>query len=75
VDLQTLGKLVVIGGISLLVAGGLLWLLGGLGIRSLPGDLHFGGQGWGCFLPITTSILLSIILTLLLNLILRFMGR
>jgi hypothetical protein len=74
-DLQTLGKFVIVTGAAILLAGALLWLFGRLGLGSLPGDVRLGGQGWSCFLPITTSILISLLLTLLLNLLLRFFSR
>jgi len=74
-DLQAIGRLIAILGVAMVLAGGLLWLGGRLGLGSLPGNLHLSGQGWSCFVPITLSILLSIILTLLLNLVLRFFSR
>ena len=77
-DLQQLGKLLVVVSLGLALTGGALWLLGkaGLGtsLGSLPGDLKIQGEGWSCFVPITTSILLSLLLTLALWLIGR-MGR
>ncbi len=71
-DLQTLGKFVVLMGISLAIVGVALWFGGRLGLGSLPGDLKLSGEGWSCFAPIATSIVLSLLLTLVLNVILRF---
>jgi len=70
-DLQTLGKILALVGGAVVLFGLLLWLGGRLGIGSLPGDVRFEGDGWSCFLPITTSILLSLLLTLVLNLLWR----
>ncbi len=73
--MQTLGKIVVALGLALVLAGLLLWLGGRLGLGTLPGDLHFSGEGWSCFVPITTSILLSVLLTLVLWALFRFFGK
>jgi hypothetical protein len=43
-----------------------------LGLGSLPGDIRIQREGFGCFIPIASSIVISIVLTLLLNLFLRF---
>lgn len=58
-------------GAVLLIAGGLIYLLGKLGLGPLPGDLAFRKGNVRIFIPLGTSILLSIILTILLNILLR----
>ena len=66
--------LVVLG--LVLVALGLLWpLVKKLGLGHLPGDLHFGGEGWSAHILLGTSLVLSIVLTLLLNLVFWFLDR
>ena len=62
----------------LLIAGGLLALVGGLvlfadklGLGRLPGDLVWRRKGVTVHFPLVTSIVLSVILTLLMNLFLR----
>jgi len=70
-DLQTLGKLLAVAGVAVVLLGLALWLGGRLGLGSLPGDLRLGGDGWSCFVPITTSVVISLVLTLVLNLIWR----
>ena len=66
--------LVILG--LVLVALGLLWpLVKKLGLGQLPGDMHFGGDGWSFHLLLGTSIVLSIVLTVLLNLIFWFMSK
>lgn len=74
-DLTTLGRWIILGGLGLLVVGGAIWLAGRLGIPlgRLPGDIRIQGDGFSCFVPLATSLLLSIILTVLLNLFLRRM--
>lgn len=69
--IETLGLVLLALGVGLAVLGLLLVVGGRFGLGSLPGDLRFGGEKWGCFVPITTSIVISLILTLLLNLLLR----
>ena len=74
-DFQGIGKVVAMLGVALVALGGLMWLGGRVGLGSVPGDLRFGGEGWSCFVPITTSIMLSILLTLLLGLLWRLFGK
>lgn len=70
--MQQMGLMLLAFGALLLVIGALMWLGGRLGLGRLPGDLRFGGEGWGCFVPITSMLLISLILTLLINLIGRW---
>lgn len=74
-DLQGIGKLVVIAGIALAVLGLVIWFGGRLGLGSLPGDLRFGDDRWGCYVPIGTMIVLSLVLTIVVNLLLRLFNR
>ncbi len=74
-DLQTLGKTILLLGAGLVLFGAVLWMGGRLGLGSLPGDIRLQGEGWSCFLPITTSILISVVLTLLLNLVWRMWNK
>ncbi|MDO8848468.1 MAG: DUF2905 family protein [Coriobacteriia bacterium] len=74
-DLQTIGRIIQIAGISMLVLGALLWLGGRMGLGTLPGDIRLNGAGWGCYVSIATSILLSLLLTVVLNLLLRFFNK
>jgi len=61
-------------GLILVVAGGVILLLGRLGISfgSMPGDLTWRRKNVTVFFPLGTSILLSILLTLLFWLFSRF---
>ncbi len=74
-DLQGLGRFLLVIGATIALLGLLLWLgsrfLPWLG--RLPGDIQIRGQNVSCFFPLATSILLSIILTLLLNVIVRLL--
>jgi hypothetical protein len=63
---RELGRvLMVIGGV-LLLAGIALTAFGGLGLGRLPGDFVYRRGNFTFFFPLATSILLSIVLSLLL---------
>lgn len=71
-DLQTIGKYLLLMALAFAVAGGLFVLGGRLGLGSLPGDVRIQRDNFGCYVPIAASILISLVLTLLLNLLLRW---
>jgi hypothetical protein len=60
----------IITGLILPFAGGMLWLAWRLGLPlgRLPGVLHFKGKRWAVVIPIVTCLLLSLLVTVLLNL-------
>jgi hypothetical protein len=66
-----LGRLLMIAGGILLVAGVVLSLLGRAGIGRLPGDVVVERGSFTLHVPIVTSILLSLLLTGLLWLLRR----
>ena len=72
--MTAVARLLVKLGVGLIVAGGLVYLLGRLGISlgNMPGDLAWRRKNVTVFFPIGTSILLSILLTLLFWLFSRF---
>lgn len=74
-ELTGLARWLVLAGLILLVAGGTLWLFGriGLPLGRLPGDLRFETDGFGCFIPLASMLILSVLLTLALNLIARLL--
>jgi len=74
-DLQGIGKILLLIGTAIALIGGLLWAGSKLGLGSLPGDLRFGREDWGCYLPIATSIILSLLLTVLLSVLWRWFGK
>lgn len=71
-DFQGFGRILVLLGISLAIVGGLMLVLGRLGAGSLPGDIRIQSSGWGCYIPILGSIVLSILLTIVVNVLLRW---
>jgi hypothetical protein len=70
--MESFGKVLVIAGIALALAGALLWSGFGKGwLGRLPGDIHIERDGSGFYFPIVTCILISVILTILLNIFRR----
>lgn len=75
-ELGTIGKLLMIAGISLVVLGGLVWLLSRAHfLGRLPGDIRIERPGFTCLIPLASSIILSILLTILLNIVVRLLNR
>jgi hypothetical protein len=72
--MNDLGRLLIGLGLVLLIAGGLLLLLGrtGIPLGRLPGDISYRGKNLSVYFPLGTSILLSVLLSLVFYLISRF---
>jgi hypothetical protein len=72
--MNDLGRLLIGLGLVLLVAGGLLLLLGrtGLPLGKLPGDISYRGKNVSVYFPLGTSILLSILLSAVFYFLSRF---
>jgi hypothetical protein len=65
--MNELGKFLVIAGLLLAGAGGLLWSGVGRGwLGRLPGDIHFAKGNTSFYFPVMTCILISVIITVLL---------
>jgi hypothetical protein len=77
-DFDGLGKLLVIGGVVLVVTG-LVFVIAGrsgfFGNLLQSGTLSFSGENFTCVVPIVASIVLSIVLTIVLNVVLRFLNK
>lgn len=70
--MNDIGRLLVVFGLVIVVAGVLVMLVGRVpGIGRLPGDIHIQRGTWTFYFPLGTSILLSILLSLVLWLIAR----
>jgi hypothetical protein len=72
--MNDLGRALVGLGLLLLVAGGLLMLLGrtGIPLGKLPGDIAYRGKNLNVYFPLGTSILVSVLLSLVFYLLSRF---
>ncbi len=64
--MQDLGKVMVIAGVLIVLAGLLLWKTGGLGpLGRMPGDITLKGEHSTFYFPVVTCIVISVALTLL----------
>jgi len=72
--MNDLGRLLIGVGLVLVIAGGLLLLLGrtGFPLGRLPGDISYRGKNLSVYFPLGTSILLSVVLSLVFYLLSRF---
>ena len=70
--MNDIGKWLVIAGGLVALLGGLIWIGSKLGLPfgHLPGDIRISGEKYSFFFPVATSIALSIILTIVINIIL-----
>lgn len=59
-----IGKLILILGVILIVIGGVVYGLGRLGFRGLPGDIRYESDRTSFYFPIVTCLALSVIFTL-----------
>ena len=74
--LEPLGKLLVVIGLTLVLLGGLAWLMSKIGfLGNLPGDIRIQRDGITCLIPLASSIILSILLTIVANIIVRLINR
>ncbi|GIW10173.1 MAG: hypothetical protein KatS3mg061_1230 [Dehalococcoidia bacterium] len=73
---QELGRLLLLLGGTLLLLGFLLLVAGRLpGFGRLPGDILIERDGFSCFIPLASMLLVSLVLTLVLNLLVRLLNR
>ena len=72
--MNDLAKLIIGAGVVLVLAGGLILLLGKFGIHPgrLPGDIRVEGDHGVFHFPVITCVVVSIVLTVLLNLVGKF---
>ncbi|MCS7056736.1 MAG: DUF2905 domain-containing protein [Thermoflexales bacterium] len=72
-ELHPIARLLIFGGIGLVVLGILVQVAVGLlpGIGRLPGDIVIERENFKLYIPLGTMILLSVVLSIALNLIAR----
>jgi len=75
--MENFGRLLILGGILLIVVGGGVFLAARLGfpLGHLPGDIRIEGRGGTFYFPLASSILVSLLLTVLLNILARWLGK
>lgn len=73
--MNPIAKLMIIGGVLLIVVG-LLWQVGGrfFPLGKLPGDIVVEKENFKLYFPLASSILVSVVLSLILYFIGRFKG-
>jgi Protein of unknown function (DUF2905) len=73
----SVARILVILGVVLVIAGGLIYLVARLGLPlgRLPGDIRIERNNFTCVIALGTSILLSVLLTVVLNIIVRFLNK
>ncbi|HUS85276.1 MAG TPA: DUF2905 domain-containing protein [Anaerolineales bacterium] len=76
-DISSIARWVILTGAAIISIGIGLWLAGrfGLPLGRLPGDIHIERNGFSCFIPLASSILLGLLLTFVLNIFLRIIKR
>ncbi len=74
-NLENMGRLLVIVGLVLAVTGGLIWALSKLFGGSFPGTIKIQTSGITCIFPLLASIVISIVLTVVLNLVLKLLNK
>ena len=66
-----IGKMLIVAGIALIIAGIIFTIGSKLGLGKLPGDIFIKREGYSFSFPIVSSIVVSIILTVILNIFFR----
>ncbi len=78
-DLGAVGRLVIAVGLGLVMLGVLLSVAGRLPLLRelghLPGDIRVEREGFSCFIPLASMLLVSLLLSLALTIILRLLNR
>lgn len=73
-SINTIARLLVIGGLGIAAVGGLLWGLNRfVALGQLPGDFSWSGENVQVFVPLGTMLFISVVLTLVVNLVLRLL--
>ena len=75
--MENIGRLLMLGGIILLLVGGGIYLSAKFGIPlgRLPGDIRIENGNFTFYFPLTSSILVSVALTIVLNIVSRFLRK
>jgi hypothetical protein len=71
-DLQGIGKILILGGVFLAFLGLLLFFWQRIPfLGKLPGDIFLHKRSFQFFFPVVTCIIISILLTIILNFVFR----
>jgi len=73
-NLEDLGKIILMFAVILLLTGCVIYFLGKItGLEHLPGDIHYQKGNFSFYFPLGVGIIVSIVITVILNLILFFL--
>ena len=62
-----IGKIILLVGLGLIVVGAIVWVLGKLGFRGLPGDIRYESDKVKIYVPIVTCLVISVVLTIVVS--------
>jgi hypothetical protein len=78
-DLESIGRVLLLIGVGGAVFGGALMLLSRVPffnqLFNLPGDIRVESGNFSCFFPIVSMIIISILLTVIANIVIRLLNR
>ena len=78
-DLESIGRLLLLAGAGVAIFGGLLMVASRLPffnqLFNLPGDIQVNSGGFSCVVPIVSMIVISVILTIIANIVIRLINR
>ncbi len=76
-NMESIARYLMLGGIILFLVGGGVYFAAKFGIPlgRLPGDIRIEGENGSFYFPVTSSILVSVVLSILLNIISRFLKK
>lgn len=73
-NLEDLGKIILLFAVILLLTGGIIYFLGKItGLEHLPGDIHYQKDNFSFYFPLGAGIIASIVITIIINLVLFFL--
>jgi hypothetical protein len=62
--LTHVGKIILLVGLALVTLGVIVWILGKLGFKGLPGDFAYESGNVKIYVPIVTCLVLSVAISL-----------
>ena len=62
-SMTQIGKVILLVGLGLVALGAIVWVLGKLGFRGLPGDIRYDSDRVKFYFPVVTCLAISIVLS------------
>ena len=75
-QMQNTGKIIVIIGIIIIIAGLIIWLFGDKlnWLGNLPGDIKIKCDNFSFYMPLASTIIISVVLSLIIWLVRKLLG-